>query len=70
MQGKNDELVLVIGAAVVLYLIMNNQGVSAAQAAINSTNLTANANVANAQSLATGATALSSDLSNLIGAWS
>lgn len=70
MNGKNDELVLVIGAAVVLYLIINNQGVSAAQAQINSTNLTANANVANAQSLAAGGTAIATDLSNLIGAWS
>lgn len=67
---KNDDMVLVIGAAVLLYIIMNNQGASAAQAQINATNLTANTNVANANAIAGSAVAISNDLSNLIGSWS
>lgn len=61
----NDELLLVIGAAVVLYLIVNNQGASAAQAQINQTNLTAANNVNNASLIANAATNIGNDLQSI-----
>lgn len=64
---KSDEAILLIGAAVVLYLIVNNQGVSAAQAQINATNLQANTNVANANLIANSAMTVGNDLSTLFG---
>jgi hypothetical protein len=67
---KNDEMILVLGAAVLLYLIINNQGVSAAQAQINATNLTAGTNVANANLIANSATSIGNDISAITGAFS
>jgi hypothetical protein len=65
---KDDSLGLLIGGAVVLYLIMNRQGVSAAQAQITQTQLTAGTNVANAQLIANAAQNVNTDLS-LIGSF-
>lgn len=64
-----DEAVLLIGAAVVLYLIMNNQGVSAAQAQINATNLNASTNVNNANLIASSALSIGNDISAIAGAF-
>jgi hypothetical protein len=63
-------MVLVLGAAVVLYLIMNNQGVSAAQASINATNLTAANSVNNANLIANAAGSLANDTSSFLSVFS
>ena len=66
----NDEMVLLIGGALLLYLIVNNQGVSAAQAQINATNLTAGTNVANANLIGNSAINIGNDISAITGAFS
>lgn len=63
MKGGSDEAVILIGVAVVLYLIMNNQGVSAAQAQINATNLNAATNVNNANLIGASALSIGNDIS-------
>lgn len=67
---KNDELWLLVGGAFLLYLIVNNQGVSAAQASINATNLTAATNVNNANLIANSAMSIGNDISAIGGAFS
>jgi hypothetical protein len=66
---KNDEIWLLVGGAVLLYLIVNNQGVSAAQAQINATNLTAATNVNNANLIANSALSIGNDISAIGGAF-
>lgn len=67
---KQDEsLYLLIGGAFLLYLIVNNQGTSAAQAQIAQTNLTAGTNVANAQLIANAAQTVGNDLAFLGSTW-
>lgn len=68
---QNDESMwLLIGGAVLLYLIVNNQGVSAAQAQINATNLTAATNVNNANLIANSALSIGNDISAIGSAFS
>jgi hypothetical protein len=64
-----DDMVWVIGGAVLLYLIVNNQGVSAAQAQINQTNLQARTDAANASLIGNTAMALGNDIAAIGGAW-
>ena len=66
----NDETWLLVGGAILLYLIVNNQGVSAAQAQINATNLTAATNVNNANLIANSALSIGNDISAIGGAFS
>jgi hypothetical protein len=64
-----DEMVLVVGGAVLLYLIVNNQGVSAAQAQINATNLQAKTDAANASLIGNTALTLGNDITAIGAAW-
>jgi hypothetical protein len=66
----NDNMLLLLGGAVLLYLIVNNQGVSAAQAQINATNLTAATNVNNANLIGNSAISIGNDISAISGAFS
>jgi hypothetical protein len=67
---QNDEMWLLVGGALLLYLIVNNQGVSAAQAQINATNLTAATNVNNANLIGNSAISIGNDISAITGAFS
>jgi hypothetical protein len=65
---KQNDMLLLIGGAVVLYLLAKNStGLSAAQAAINSANLTAMNTVANTNAIASGVTGISNDIGDIFG---
>lgn len=66
---KNQEMWLLAGGAVLLYLIVNNQGVSAAQAQINATNLTARTDAANAALIGNSALSIGNDIAAIGGAF-
>ncbi len=65
---KSSELAWVVGGLGVLYLLMQ-RGTSAAAASIASTNLNAQATVANTQLVANSAGSIAADLGNIIAAW-
>jgi hypothetical protein len=65
---KDDTTLLLIGGGIVLYLLyQNSQGVSAAQAQINATNLTAANQVANVNAIAGAGASIANDIGDIFG---
>jgi hypothetical protein len=63
---KQNDMLLLVGAGVVLYLLAKNStGLSAAQASINSANLTAMNTASNAAAIGNAAGAVGNDISSV-----
>jgi hypothetical protein len=65
---KQNEVLLLVGGAFVLYLLSrNSSGVQAAQNAINASNLTASNTMQNTALIANAASGISNDIGDIFG---
>lgn len=65
---KQNEMLLLVGGAFLLYLISRNSaGVQATQNALNANNLSTANTIANTNAIATGAMGIANDLGDIFG---